>query len=123
MTDPDPDVAMGNVVEVDETYVDGKWNRMSRARRKGHQEAVIENKVDVVGILELDGKATLAVIGVNTFTEVVRQHVSPSAVAITNAHFGSRGLNEEFQSHEPLNHLKEVARFKKVIVNPIGQQK
>lgn len=57
MGDPEPDVAMDNVVEVDETYVGGKWDKMTRARRKKHQESGKDNKVAVMGLLERDGKA------------------------------------------------------------------
>ena len=110
MGDPEPDVAMDNVVEVDETYVGGKWDKMTRSRRKKHQESGKDNKVAVMGLLERDGKAKLTVIGTNTFKEVVRQHVSPSAVVITDSHSGYVGLNQEFQAHEAVNHLAQEFR-------------
>jgi transposase-like protein len=110
MGDPEPDVAMDNVVEVDETYVGGKWDKMTRARRKKHQESGKDNKVAVMGLLERDGKAKLTVIGENTFKDVVRQNVAPSAVVITDAHKGYVGLNEEYQAHEAVNHLAQEFR-------------
>ena len=110
MGDPEPDVAMDNVVEVDETYVGGKWDKMTRSRRKKHQESGKDNKVAVMGLLERDGKAKLTVIGENTFKDVVRQHVAPSAVVITDAHKGYVGLNEEYQAHEAVNHLAQEFR-------------
>lgn len=105
MEDPEPEVAMDNVVEIDETYVGGKLDKMSRSRRKKHQDNGKDNKVAVMGLLEREGKAKLTVIGENTFKEVVRQHVSPSAVLVTDAHSGYVGLNEEFKMHESVNHL------------------
>ena len=110
MGDPEPDVAMDNVVEVDETYVGGKWDKMTRARRKKHQESGKDNKVAVMGLLERDGKAKLTLIGENTFKDVVRQHVAPSAVVITDAHSGYIGLNQEYQAHEAVNHLAQEFR-------------
>ena len=41
----------------------------------------------------------------STFKDVVRQHVAPSATVITDAHLGYKGLDEEFQAHESVNHL------------------
>lgn len=104
MGDPDPDVPLDNVVEIDETYVGGKWDKMSRKRRAKHQESGTDNKTAVMGLLERDGKAKLTVIGKNTFKDVVRDNVAPSAVVITDAHKGYIGLNEEFQAHESVNH-------------------
>lgn len=50
-------------------------------------------------------------IGENSFKEVVRQNVSPSAVVMTDAHKSYIGLNEEFQAHEAVNHhLMEFRR-------------
>lgn len=106
MGDPEPDVPLDNVVEVDETYVGGKWDKMSRARRAKHKELGRDNKVAVMGLLERDGKAKLTVIGQNSFKEVVRQNVAPSAIVMTDAHLGYVGLNEEFQAHEAVNHHK-----------------
>lgn len=113
MGDPEPDVPLDNVVEIDETYVGGKWGNMNRSRRSKHQETGKDNKVAVMGLLERDGKAKLTVIGANTFKEVVRQNVAPSAVVITDAHLGYRGLNEEFQAHEAVNHM--VMEFRRGI--------
>ena len=111
MGDPEPDVPLDNVVEVDETYVGGKWDRMSRARRQKHRDSGVDNKVAVMGLLERDGKAKLTVIGENSFKEVVRQNVAPSAVVMTDAHKSYIGLNEEFQAHEAVNHhLMEFRR-------------
>lgn len=104
MGDPEPDVPLDNVVEIDETYVGGKWGNMNRSRRSKHQGSGKDNKVPVMGLLERDGKAKLTVIGAKTFKEVVRENVAPSAVVMTDAHKSYVGLNEEFQAHEAVNH-------------------
>ena len=110
MGDPEPEIAMDNVVEIDETYVGGKWDKMTRSRRKKHQESGKDNKVAVMGLLERDGKAKLTVIGENTFKDVVRQHVAPSAIVVTDSHKGYVGLNEEYQAHEAVNHIAQEFR-------------
>ncbi len=71
MGDPNP-APLANIVEIDETYVGGKFANMNRGRRKKLQEQAIDNKTAVMGILERDGKARLTVIGGNTFKDVVR---------------------------------------------------
>ncbi len=106
MGDPEPEVPLDNVVEIDETYVGGKWEKMSRKRRKKHQDLGVDNKVAVMGLLERDGKAKLTVIGKNSFKDVVRQNVATSAIVITDAHMGYIGLNQDFQAHEAVNHHK-----------------
>lgn len=113
MGDPEPDVALDNVVEVDETYVGGKWDKMSRKRRAKLQESGTDNKTAVMGLLERDGKAKLTVIGEKTFKDVVRDNVAPSAVVITDAHKSYTGLNNEFQAHEAVNH--HVMEFRRGI--------
>ena len=50
---------LDNIVEVDETYVGGKFANMNRGRRKKYQELGIDNKVGVMGMVERDGKARL----------------------------------------------------------------
>lgn len=113
MGDPEPDVPLDNVVEIDETYVGGKFDRMSRKRRAKHQESGKDKKVAVMGLLERDGKAKLTVIGGKTFKDVVRENVAPSAVVITDAHKSYTGLNVEFQAHEAVNH--HVMEFRRGI--------
>ncbi len=61
---------LGNVVEVDETYVGGKVANMSRGRRKKWQESGKDNKTAVMGLLKRDGKARLEVIGNRSFKEL-----------------------------------------------------
>ena len=103
MGEPEPE-PLDNIVEVDETYVGGKFANMNRGRRKYFQENDIDNKVAVMGLLERDGKATLTVIGENTFKDVVRANVKPNAILMTDTHLSYQGLNMEYAAHHTVNH-------------------
>ena len=103
MGDPNP-APLDNIVEVDETYVGGKFANMNRSRRKYYQERCIDNKTAVMGLLERDGKARLTVIGDNTFKEVVRDNVNNNAIVVTDTHLSYQGLNTEYTDHLTVNH-------------------
>ncbi|MCP9753412.1 IS1595 family transposase [Ferruginibacter sp. HRS2-29] len=87
MSDPAP-APMENIVEVDETYVGGKFANMNRGRRKKYQEQCIDNKTAVMGFVERDGKGRLTVIGESSFKDVVRQNVNKKATVMTDSHLG-----------------------------------
>lgn len=111
MGDDDPEIPLDNVVEVDETYVGGKFDNMNRERLHRHRESGIDNKVAVMGLLERDGKAKLTVIGKNTFKDIIRDNVSTSATVITDSHKSYLGLDSEFKDHQSVNHnIKEYKR-------------
>ena len=110
LTDASP-APLTDFVEVDETYVGGKFANMNRGRRKKFQELGIDNKVAVMGLLERDGKARLTVIGESTFKDVVRKHVDPSSVLITDTHLSYQGLSYEYAGHFTVNHSE--MEFKK----------
>jgi len=103
MTDTDPE-PLDNVVEVDETYVGGKWDNMHASRRQKLRDSGIDNKVPVMGLLQRDGKAKLTVIGKSTFKEVIRENVDKGAVIVTDTHLSYRGLDQEFAGHGTVNH-------------------
>lgn len=110
MGDPNP-APLEYLVEVDETYVGGKFQNMNRGRRKKWQESGKDNKVPVMGMVQRDGKARLKVIGDESFKDMVKQHVDTSAVIVTDSHMGYVGLNEEFAGHESVNHsIQEYKR-------------
>ena len=109
MGDPNP-APLDNIVEVDETYVGGKFANMNRGRRKKLQEQGLDNKVAVMGLLERDGKARLTVIGGNTFKDVVRDNVQKTAVVVTDTHLSYVGLANEYASHLSVNHSKSEYR-------------
>jgi transposase-like protein len=103
MGDPEPE-PLTNIVEIDETYVGGKFANMNRGRRKFMQENQLDNKVAVMGLLERDGKARLTIIGKSTFKEVVRENVKPDAVLMTDSHLSYQGLAFEYAGHGTVNH-------------------
>lgn len=104
IVDEDAPEPLDKVVEVDETYIGGKFANMNRQRRKKLQEANADNKVAVMGLLERDGKARLTIIGNNTFKEVIRENVKPDAVIITDTHLSYQGLAFEYSGHATVNH-------------------
>lgn len=112
MGDPSPE-PLEEIVEIDETYVGGKFANMNRGRRKEWQEKGMDNKVAVMGMTQRDGKAKLTVIGSNTFKEVVRQNVDKSATVITDTHLAYVGLANEYAGHLSVNHSQ--SEYKKGI--------
>ena len=139
MGDPDP-VPLDNIVEIDETYVGGKFGNMNQGKRKEWQEKKIDNKVAVMGIvqreqstiverpnknfpdkivkekvIEKEGKVRLTVIGKSSFKDVVRDNVNPNAIVMTDSHLSYQGLAVEFAGHHTVNH-KEM-QFKDGIAN------
>lgn len=102
MGEPSP-APLDNVVELDETYVGGKFANMNRGRRKKLQEQSIDNKTAVMGFVERDGKARLTVID-KTFKEMVRENVNNNATVITDSHLGYVGLGAEYNQHLTVNH-------------------
>lgn len=105
--EPDP---LENIVEVDETYVGGKFANMNRGRRKEFQELGIDNKIAVMGMTQRDGRAKLTVIGANTFKEVVRENVKKDATVITDTHLAYVGLAQEYAGHLSVNHKESQYR-------------
>ncbi len=100
-SEPEP---LNNVIEIDETYIGGKFANMHQERRKKWQEKGEDNKIAVMGLLERDGKARLTVIGAKTFKEVVRENVDPNSILITDTHLSYQGLSYEYAGHATVNH-------------------
>ena len=109
MGEPAPE-PLADIVEVDETYVGGKFQNMNRGRRKKFQELGKDNKVGVMGFVQRDGNARLTVIGANTFKEVVRKNVDEGATLITDTHIAYQGLAFEFAGHATVNHSRSEYR-------------
>lgn len=104
MGDPEPPPPLNNIVEVDETYVGGKFANMNRGRRKKWQESGKDNKTAVMGMVQRDGKARLTVIGNRSFREMVIDAVDKGALVITDAHAGYELLGQHFAGHQAVNH-------------------
>lgn len=110
MGEPEPE-PLKDVVEVDETYVGGKFKNMNRGRRKKWQDKGVDNKTAVMGLLQRDGKAKLEVIGNRSFKQIVLDNVDRSATVYTDAHLGYELLSQDFASHEAVNHsIQEYKR-------------
>ncbi len=92
------------IVEIDETYVGGKFANMNRGRRKKFQELCIDNKTAVMGMVERGGTARLTVIGGDTFKDVGRKNVDNAAELVTDTHLAYQGLKDEFTAHFTVNH-------------------
>ena len=110
MGDNEPIEPLDNIVEVDETYVGGRWDNMNKTKRKAQRELGTDNKVAVMGLLERDGKAKLTVIGKRSFKEVVRENVDKNAVIITDTHLSYQGLSLEYNGHQTVNHSQSQYR-------------
>jgi transposase-like protein len=93
-----------DIVEIDETYVGGKWHKMTRARRKKLQENELNNKTAVMGFVQRGGKARLKVIGESNFKDMVRENVKPDSIVVTDSHLGYVGLEDEYKEHLSVNH-------------------
>lgn len=94
-----------NIVEVDETYVGGKWSNMHAKKRKALTEAGKDTKIPVMGLVERDGKLCLKVIGEHDgFKDFVHRYVKPDAIVITDGHTAYRGLDITHKGHIIVNH-------------------
>lgn len=105
MGDPEPE-PLTEIVEIDETYVGGKWANMNKKRRKQWQDKNIDNKTAVMGLKQRDGKVNLTVIGERSFKDVVKEHVDTSALVVTDSHLGYVGLSQEYKDHLTVNHSR-----------------
>jgi transposase-like protein len=100
-TDPGP---LEDVVEVDETYVGGKWANMNKKRLAKMREIGEDNKTAVMGMVQRGGKAKLTVIGKAAFKEVIRENVDKGAIVVTDTHLAYQGLDQEYAGHGTVNH-------------------
>lgn len=96
---------MGQVVEVDETYVGGSWERNTRAR--GQEKAI------VVGLVERDGKARTYHMPNATrgfLQSLIRLNVDDSTHIMTDQFQSYKRLKAHFAGHDAINHSKEYVR-------------
>ena len=89
-------------VEVDETYVGGKF---SGKRGRG-----AEHKVPVVSLVERGGRARSFPVERVTSANlkaIIKENVSPTADIITDDFMSYRGLSRDFASHQTIAHSKD----------------
>jgi transposase-like protein len=103
MDDNEPE-PLTDVVEIDETYVGGKWANMNKKRLAKMRESGEDNKTAVMGMVQRDGKARLTVIGKNTFKDMIREGVDKGAIVVTDTHPSYQGLDQEYAAHGTVNH-------------------
>jgi hypothetical protein len=91
------------VVEIDETFVGGKW-------RRGEKRTQWSKKVPVVALVERNGEARAMArrkyTGRGKLREVIRANVESSARIMTDSAADFCGFKNDFASHETTNHLR-----------------
>jgi transposase-like protein len=98
-----PDFLKGTV-EVDETYIGGKYD--PRGRRQRYE------KVPVVGMIERKGRVharKVAHVGSGQLVGLIRSHVLPEARVITDQ-FAGYGPVQRTHRHDVINHIQNFAR-------------
>ena len=102
------------IVEVDETYVGGKYDRR---RKRGPWE-----KVPVIGLVERKGRLEAKRISHPSkavLTGVVRGRVSAEAeMVITDQHPGYAALKSDYR-HQVVNHIRQWVRARTIHTNTI----
>jgi transposase-like protein len=97
---------LNGVVDVDETYVGGK--------RPGKRGRGAEGKTPVVAMVQRDGRSKafkVKHVTAKNLKSAIRANVDRRAAIMTDEFAAYRGLNEEYASHETVNHgRKEYAR-------------
>lgn len=107
---------LGNIVEVDETYIGGKYKNKHKSVRKAAHESNAshtDNKTCVVALLERNNKVKTHIQdgNVQTLKDTVKQHVNKSATVFTDSLNAYKGLEKHFATHEFVNHnLDEYVR-------------
>ncbi|NOT50253.1 MAG: IS1595 family transposase [Chitinophagaceae bacterium] len=98
---------LDNIVEMDETFIGGKWRNMTKKKRAEARQ-IGDNKVPVMGILERGGKASLKVMkSLDSFQDLILSHVKPTAVVVTDSHPAHIGIEESFKGHILINHSND----------------
>lgn len=99
---------LDEVVEMDETFVGGKWDNMTKSKRAEMRRKGKDNKIPVMGILQRDGKASLKVIkSLDSFQSLIHSYVKPTAVVVTDSHPTHVGIEESFKGHILINHAND----------------
>jgi transposase-like protein len=127
MRDKREDIKLTNVVEVDETWCGGKVKNMNKERRaklRTGNNGTAQNKTMVMGMIERGGKLKLIALGQemgkNIMQPIVKANALPQANLITDSSTNYEGLNNDFASHEIVNHANdEYVRDGNIYTNTI----
>jgi transposase-like protein len=96
---------LSGIVEIDETYIGG---------RKAGIQGSRTHKIPVIALVERQGHVRSFVmpkVSAVNLKQAIRDHVDQDARLMTDSWILYRGLNEEFASHETVNHYaKEYVR-------------
>lgn len=103
---------LGDIVEVDETFVGGKMKFKHKSiRAKAHKENLSHNynKATVVGLLQRGKKLKMTVYNATTHTlkDIIREHVKKDTIIVTDSLTAYKGLATEFAGHEVVNHNED----------------
>ena len=106
--DDQKDAKFVSPVEVDETYMGGKYHNMHKSRKPRMVGAGAQDKVPVVGIRErgsrrVKAKVTEPVSGV-MLRGMVRETVKEGAMVYTDQNPGYKALAKKNYRHEAVNH-------------------
>ena len=100
---------LGNVIEVDETYIGGKEKNKHKSKKsKGTQGRSTESKVPILGILERNGKVYSVPVkdtSAKTIQPIITERVKENSQVNTDEWLGYKGLEKKFE-HKVIQHGK-----------------
>jgi len=111
--------SLGNVVEIDETFVGGKAkNKHESKKKKNEQGNTIHDKAPVLGMKERDGNIICKVVPnreKETLLPIIYQNVEAETVVMTDEYTGYNDLSEDYTrlkvNHGAKEYVNEMAHI------------